>query len=310
MEVKKALEEYRFAILENSAKTQEWYMQKLGVFADWCANEQLLLENVRVADVRRFIHTVSTQTNPRTGKPLSSYTIHGYAQVIKGFLNWCAKEDGLENLVSSRVPKRIDMPKVDEKVIEILTPEHIKALFAACEKEYNYILTCRDKAIISVLLDTGIRASELINLTLNCCFLEPYDAYLKVFGKGRKEREVGLGKHARTALHRYITRYRKGPKEETHVFLNRSGRQLTVSGLDRILLRLKEWARITNIRVSPHTMRHTYAVIYLLNGGDVYVLSRLMGHYRVEVTETYLKAVKGRQARKQGASVLDTLKGQ
>jgi site-specific recombinase XerD len=306
MRVSQAVDDYRYSILDLSPPTQRWYVQKLELFAEWCDQEQIDLENLKASHVRRFIEGLRSRTNQQTGKTISSYTLRGYAQVIKGFLNWCAKEDGLEELVSEKTPKRIELPRVDAKVIETFTPDQIKRLFAACEKEFTQTLTMRDKAILSVLLDTGIRASELVGLTLDNVFLSAQDAYIRVFGKGRKEREVGLGKEARIALHRYITRYRQAGKEEQHVFLSRFTQPLTVNGLDQVIYRLGEWARISGVRCSAHTFRHTYAVSYLQAGGDVYKLSRLLGHTGVQVTENYLKAFKARDARMDGLSVLDT----
>ena len=308
MQVKDAVEEYRYAISRHSEQTQSWYLSKLKAFALWCEIEVLVLEKIKPSDIGRYIDVLRKQINPRTQKPLTSYTLNGYARTIKTFLNWCSKEEGIEDLVSSRLPKRIAMPKIDHKVIEIFTEDQLKALFVACEREYTPILTARDKAILSVLLDTGIRISELCGLTLDCTHLDAQDGYLKVMGKGRKEREVGLGKLARTALYRYITRYRKAPKDEQHVFLSRFNKPLTVNGLDQVLYRLAEWARINGVRCSAHTFRHTYAVNFLKANGDVYRLSRLMGHTNVSVTEVYLKALKGREARQGGISVLDSLK--
>ena len=90
------------------------------------------------------------------------------------------------------------------------------------------------------------------------------------------------------------------------MFLNRYGRPLTVSGIDQLLERLNGWARVQGVRVSAHTFRHTFAINYLKNGGDIYRLSRLLGHTSVQVTEGYLRAFKQHEAR-QGVSVLDRM---
>lgn len=304
MDISQALNEYRYAVLHLSPRTQGWYLQKLSVFVEWCGDQNKnTLEQITAGDLRRFLADARTRTNPQTGAPLSSYTLHGYMQVIKGFLNWCADED----LVSARLAKRIEMPHVDIKVIETFSPDQIKRLFAACEQDRTPALVMRDKAILSILLDTGIRASELCGLTLENIFLEPQEAFLRVFGKGRKQREVGLGKNARAALYRYIIRYRKAPKEERHVFLTRIQQPLTLHGLEDLFHRLRDAAKITGVRCSPHTCRHTFAVNYLAAGGDVYKLSRLLGHTSVLVTENYLRAYQARDARKDGLSVLDRL---
>jgi integrase/recombinase XerD len=308
MQVSQAVDEYRYAILRLAPKTQQWYLEKLSVFADWCEQEQIPLENLKAAHIRRFIDELRTRINPQTHKPISSYTRHGYAQTLKTFLNWCTREEGLDELVSDKLPRRVEMPRIEQKVIETFTADQIKRLFAATEKEYNRSLTMRDRAILAVLLDCGIRASELCGLTMENVFITPNDAYIKVLGKGTKWRECPVGKEARATLHRYITRYRHAPKDEPHVFLNRANKPLTPNGLDQILYRLRDWAHIKGVRCSAHTARHTYSVSFLTAGGDIYTLSRLLGHTSVQVTENYLRAFKARDARKKGLSVLDQMK--
>ncbi len=111
------------------------------------------------------------------------------------------------------------------------------------------------------------------NITLENVHLSKHDAYLEIYGKGNKWREVPFGNQACVALHKYIHRYR--PKV-THlqVFLNRASDPLTLSGLIQIFKRLGEWGHVKGVRCSCHTARHTYAVTYLKNGGDVYKLSK------------------------------------
>ena len=302
MNVRDAVEEYRYATSDHATKTKVMREARLELFASWCEEHRISLETIKPSDVVKFVETIKVKTHHYTGKPLSTYTIRGYAVNVKAFLNWCAKED----LITSTLPRRIPMPRIEQKVIEVFTDEQIGALFKACEKEGDISLEVRDRALLSVLIDTGIRANEACGLTLNCVFLSPNEAYLKVYGKGSKWREVGLGKQARTILHRYITRHRKAERGEKHVFLNRYGRPLTVSGIDQLLERLNGSARLQGVRVSAHTFRHSYALNYLKNGGDIYRLSRLMGHTSVQVTEGYLRAFKQKDARN-GQSVLDNL---
>lgn len=216
MRLTTASTDYEYAILDHSAQTQQWCNQKLSVFVDWCAEHDITtLEALTQRHLRAFLAGLHERVNWQTGKPISSYTIHGYAQVLKGFLNWCHRED----LISDRLTRRMEMPRVDVKVIEIFTTEQMKALLHAAKTQPHPFLASRDRAALTVLFDTGLRASELCNLTLGDVHLTPQDAFLKVLGKGRKEREVGLGNEARAALHRYIIRYRKAPSDEKRVFL-------------------------------------------------------------------------------------------
>lgn len=327
MHVRDAIEDYRYAILQHSDATQQWYLSRLNIFVNWCEDTQLHkdkehtdgrileLEHITAIELRKYIHHLSitpSKANGKEGQLLSSYTVHGHARTLRTFLNWCSQEDGLEKLVSEKTPKRMTMPKVEQKVIETFTDQQLKELFAACKREYAEHLQVRDATILSVLIDTGIRAAELCTLTLDHVHLDPQDAYITVQGKGKKEREVGLGIAARTILHKYIRRYRNAtqtvPATEQHVFLSRFCKPLTVNGLDQIIYRLGEWAHIEGVRCSAHTFRHTFACNYLKNGGDLFKLSRLLGHASVQITtDVYLRAFKARDARQGGGSVLDNL---
>jgi site-specific recombinase XerD len=285
-------------LARHSPRSLEWREQKLSRFVAWCAGQGLRdVESVTLPIVHRFLAEL-----PPT---LSDFTRNGYARVLKAFLHYCARED----LVPERLAKRIQMPKMPQKVIEVFTPSQIKLLMAAASHEATQVLAHRDRAIMAVLLDTGIRASELCGLTIEQVQFAPSDCYVQVMGKGRKERQVGLGERSRTEVHRWVHRYRTAQPDERHVFLNRNGRPLTRHGLDQLLYRCRDFAgpqHFASVRVSAHTFRHTMACAYLEAGGDLYKLSRLLGHTSVSVTEHYLRAFSARAAR-QGVSVFDTL---
>jgi len=304
MEVKEALETFELNLDNRSEETQTYYMNKLRVFAEWCQEHNLELEHVTPSVVKKFVDQLKKAINQRTGKPLSSETVHGYAYVVKLFLGFCSKDEMYSEYVTSRTVKLISVPKVEDKVIEIFKPEEITALFKACERNTIDELKYRDRAILSLLLDTGVRASELCQLTVRNVDLNPRDSYIKVMGKGGKEREIGLGEKSRLALHRYLRKRRAKPDET--VFLTRYHEPFNRNGLDQILYRLRDWAGLEGVTVRAHKWRHTFATTYLVNGGDVYKLSRLMGHSSVSTTEKYVRSMKNREARK-GFSVLDSM---
>lgn len=276
--------------------THRWYASMMGTFATYCTEAGLHdIGEVSVPLIRRFFDEVRTRTDPRTGKPVTSETVHGYARAVRALLNWCVQEE----LLSEAVPRRMSMPKREQKVIQALSRQQVDRLMHAGR-------TPRDQAIVAVLVDTGLRANELCTLTLEHVHFTPQDAWLLVKGKRGKWREVGLGKRSRQLLHRYIHRERQAPQDQPTVFAGQRG-PLTVSGLDQMLYRLRDEAgreHFTGIRVSAHTLRHTFATLYLAGGGDLYKLSRLMGHSSVTVTEGYLRSFKAKDARR-GQSVLD-----
>lgn len=284
--------------------SRKWFQSRLNAFIEWAEYQGVTeIEDITAPLVRRYIEQRRTLPS-KTGKPLSSHTLHGHVRALKDWLNWAVRED----LLDEKVVKRIDLPKREQKVIPVFTSKQIDLLFAACERGETPEQIARDKAILAVLIDTGIRANELCTLTLDRVFFAEGEAWLLVNGKGRKQREVGLGKQARQLLHRYIHRYRRAPRDEKGVFIAKGEKPLTSFGLDQMLYRLRDKAgkeHFQGVRVSAHSFRHGYAVAYLQNGGDIYKLSRLMGHSSVQTSEGYLKAMKARDARKGSESVLD-----
>lgn len=302
--VKEAVDEYLFNKQHSlTNKTRRWYTQKLNIFSACCERNGIRLDQVKARTVQSFVQSLPPE--------YSTYTKHGYVQVVKGFLNWCVDEEDFEHCVSERSVKKIELPKVEHTEIEIFTSVQIKSLFNACEKMPYPV---RDKAIISLLLDTGMRVSELAydttrpeettGLRMGNVYLEPFDTHLKIMGKGRKEREVGLGDQARIALRRYITRYR-GKSQSPYVFLGRTGEPLSVRGVELVVSRLGEIARVPYCHC--HRFRHTFAVTYLLNGGNELMLMKIMGHTSLNATQVYARAMTQTQARS-GKSVLDSLK--
>jgi site-specific recombinase XerD len=198
MNVKDAIVEYEIAVLRLSPHTQRWYSSKLAVFSTYCEEQHLELEAIKIAHIRLFLEWLKMRKNRHTGQPISTYTIHGYAAVVKRFLAWCSKEEDFDKLVTERLPGKIEMPAIDEKLIEVYTDAQVKAMIDALPNVYKKIdaihrhtdttaLEVRDRAIVCILADTGIRVSELCSLTVENCFLSKDDAFLKIYGsKGHK----------------------------------------------------------------------------------------------------------------------------
>jgi integrase/recombinase XerD len=149
MDIASTIDEY-LASKQNSIthKTYQWYSDFLGMFARWCAEKNLSdLSQITVSHVQQFVSSAkTTNTNTR----------HHRAQVVKGFLNWCAQDEELG--VREKMVRRIEMPKVEQPEISIFSDAEIMRLFRACDKTQN---PHRNKAILHILLDTGIRAAEL-----------------------------------------------------------------------------------------------------------------------------------------------------
>lgn len=305
MHLQAALTEFEYS-KDHTPSSRAWYGSRLGAFVSWATAQGIVdIEALTAPLIRRYVEERRNTPSTRRGQPLSSHTLHGHVRAIRALLNWASREE----LLDEKIVRRVALPKREQKVLAIFTARQLDLLFRACEQSETPEYVARDKALIAVLLDTGARAAEICDLTIDRTRFTPDEAYLLLNGKGRKQREVPLGGKARQYLHKYIHRARPDTAEQ-RVFLAKGGAPLTPEGLDRLLYRLRDRAgaeHFTGVRVSAHTMRHTYAVRSIEAGIDVYRLSRLMGHSTVSTTEGYLKALTSRQARQGAASVLDGL---
>jgi len=273
----------------------ELKQQRLGRFLDWCEDNGVTsLEAVTPNLVRAFVlHLQEEALDKRRGqgdRKLAPSTIRGYVKVVRAFFAWCKREGLLGG--HEDPPARLPRVKVPQYVISTFTPDQMSALLAACDQSEPEGF--RDYTMLLVLMDTGIRASELCGLKLE----DIHDGYLTVFGKGEKEREVGLGPTAGRALWKYVHQHRKAKSEhERHVFLSYRGKPFDAVALWYIIQRVGEAAGVEGVRLSPHTFRHTFAKAWLANGGDIFKLSRVLGHTEVQTTQIYLKDFQSRDAR-------------
>jgi len=220
-------------------------------------------------------------TRPQAGH-LSGHTINGYLRALRAFWSWL----GRESFIEENPFTKLTIPKAPKKIIPIFTEEQLRQLFAAID--ITSPVGYRNYTIILILLDTGIRCSELTSLRLANVNLE--SRLLKVWGKGSKERSVPIGAKVQKALWKYVACYRPEPAmpRYDHVFLTRDGHPLTKDRLEAIVGGYGKKAGITGVRVSPHTFRHTMAVTFLRNGGDVFSLQLILGHSQLEVLRGYV----------------------
>src|SRR6266581_3696128 len=245
MSVAEAAGEY-IASLSLGRRSIVNYRQRLFVFADWCYAMGIALEQIKPSHVNRFVEFLTSTHVNHKGGSLSDATVAGYVQIIKIFLGWCAnpeKNEEYAEYVKPITPRAIGMPKVTKRIVETFTDEQIAALKMACKQNYNEHLRLRDEAILCVLLSTGVRASELCALTIGNTHLEPSESYIKVTGKGKKQREIPIDTPTRRILKRYLRDYRAGAQGSSPLFAKREGVEgLAVAGLESVIGRLGMWA--------------------------------------------------------------------
>ena len=200
---------------------------------------------------------------------------------LKSFFNYLL----FEGEIHSSPINDIESPKIENKLPEVLTEDEIKKLISSVN--LNSEFGQRNKTIIEVLYGTGIRVSELIDLKLSNIFFK--ENILKVTGKGNKERFVPLGKIALIEIKKYLNNRDKlkiNSKFSDILFLNRYGRQLTRSMIFKIINDSSKNAEIDK-KISPHTLRHSYATHLLKNGADLRTIQLILGHESITTTEIY-----------------------
>ena len=195
-------------------------------------------------------------------------------------------------LMTADPTENVKSPKIRRKEVEYLTMEEIDKLLACPDDSDKGI---RDRAIMEVLYATGIRVSELIDVDLEDVNLRM--GFITCDGPGSKARIVPLGRPARAALETYVydvrDKFLKGRDEEKALFVNQNGHRITRQGLWKILRDYGETAGLEH-KLTPHTLRNSFAVHMLQNGADLKSLQELMGHDDISATQIYLSATRSR----------------
>jgi integrase/recombinase XerD len=267
----------RYLFLERgfSENTREAYLRDVRQFFDFLDSENLDVRKVTLEDLHRFtwqLHEVGIS-------PRSIARIHTGIRTFYAYLL-------LEGCVDKNPTALLESPKKGLHLPEVLSTEEIDAILSVIDLSQDE--GQRDKAIIELLYSCGLRVSELCNLTMHDLFLD--DGFLRVVGKGNKERLVPISPKAIKELQLwFFTRNTILPKsgEEDYVFLSVRRRQ----HLSRITvfhnLRLyAERAGITKT-ISPHTLRHSFATHLLEGGANLRVIQAMLGHEQISTTEIY-----------------------
>lgn len=271
-----------------SEATIEHYHRSIKLFL-WWARESGYAEYVdayTVPDIRRFVSFLQTSEHrwssdlPSANRRLCDYTVQGHFRSLRAFFNFCEREEFISKSPFSN--RRIPVPKVRQKVIPSYGEQQILALLNACDVQEGQLrwYRLRDRAVILLLLDTGIRASELTGIRL--CDIQR--GKVKVLGKGNKERYTFLSPLVEKAIRNYVERERRNSGAE-QLFLSRTGEALTRNGLAQII---QERARQAGIDIhGVHRWRHTFALGFVGNGGSIAALQTILGHESPQMSMKY-----------------------
>jgi len=276
-----------------SAHTLESYSHDLEEFARHLAGEpsdgggeidlgSVDPVNVDYLSVRRFLAKLQQ-------RGLNKSTMARKVAALRSFYRYLSRE----GLVEKNPMLHIHTPKRDKKLPKFLYYQEMESLLQAPDSSP---MGQRDKALLETVYAGGLRVSELV--ALNTGDIDFTFGYARIFGKGGKERVAPLGKPALEALHSYINSGRedqlaKGIKKEEAIFLNKFGTRLSGRSVRNIINKYVDQIALEK-KISPHTLRHSFATHLLEGGADLRSVQELLGHVKMSTTQIYTHVTKGR----------------
>ncbi|WP_417014629.1 site-specific tyrosine recombinase XerD [Alistipes sp.] len=255
-----------------AANSVEAYLRDLRLFAHFILRMwDVPPQKVEPQMVERFMAWLFDKGREKTSqaRALSS---------VKSFFNFLMMEDRIE----ASPAEFIQSPKFGRQLPDILSTDEIDRIIAAVDT--STVKGLRDQAMLEVLYSCGLRVSELISLRIQDLFFG--EGYIRVIGKGDKQRLVPISTVARERIHRYLDKRPGARSNEEVLFLNNRGRQLTRVMVFTILRQAAQRAGIDK-HISPHTFRHSFATHLLEGGASIRQVQEMLGHESILTTEIY-----------------------
>ena len=261
-----------------SSKTKESYAFDLASFNNYFKSKEINLINEN--DITNYLSYLKKEKN------LSARSIERHLTTIRNFYKYLVKM----NIIKNDITKNIDNLKIGKHLPNVLTIDEVdKLMDIPLNNPFNY----RTKAMLELMYGSGLRVSELVSLTLND--IDLYNSTILINGKGNKERIVPLGDYAKAYLEKYLTErsllLKKKNGNPNELFLNNHGNPITRNGFNYLLNELLK-AKGINKKITPHTLRHSFATHMLDNGADLRTIQELLGHSDIVTTRIYTHIAK------------------
>jgi integrase/recombinase XerD len=255
-----------------SEQSLEFYKRRLGEFFEpWVG--------------RRLVEVTRHELKARIAEYLDRYspaTVNGYIRCAKALLNWALREE-YDVAVDPKVLRRL---KESKRVMPHLSDSgQIAALLA--QPDRSRFIGLRDYVMLMVMLDTGIRLGELVGLDAD----DVRGAYLLVRGKGRKERMVALSAPTEKAMMRYLRARARLDLRDSSLVPSVHRRRIAKRSVSQLVKEYGERAALTDINLSPHKLRYTFATHFLRNGGSIVSLQQVLGHTTLAMSRHYAQMV-------------------
>jgi len=262
-----------------SRNTLEAYRSDLFQFGAWLDVAGKSALTVEHSDLAAFVETLAAGGEDRA--PAASTTIQRKVACLRSFYRHLRREELLDRDPTAELKG----PPRGRKLPKVLTRDEVALLLAQPRGGSSAAL--RDRALLELMYACGLRASEAVGIRLEEVDLD--EGVLRANGKGSKERLVPIGSKAVAALFAWLTVGRPklvGIRDEAHVFVNQRGQGLTRQGLYKIVQRHAKSAGLAH-KMSPHTLRHTFATHLLAGGCDLRSLQEMLGHADIATTQIY-----------------------
>ena len=219
-------------------------------------------------------------TGHMLAKGLASNTVNGRIKSCKAFFKYLFEEGHISNNLADE----LKLVKAEKKMIQTFTKEQMLALLN--QPNRHSFTGFRDYTMMMVMLETGMRIGELLNLKVGDLFLKEMEIRI-TRGKGGKARRVPIQKTCVKVLMQYLDE--RGNVDTDWLFVNVEGTSLHMRTIQENIQEYGKFAGISGVRVSPHTFRHTMAKFYILNGGDVFTLQQILGHSTLDMVRYYVE---------------------
>jgi integrase/recombinase XerD len=262
-----------------SRNTLEAYRSDLLQFGHFLVREQLDATTLGHAELARFLSELAAGGPQR--RPVAPATIQRKTACLRSFYRHLRREE----IIAHDPTAELRSPRKNLKLPQVLSRDEVAKLLAA--PRGSEPATLRDRAMLELMYACGLRASEAVDLTVGS--LDVRAGILRARGKGSKERLIPVGREAVAASRAYLEHGRPrlvGVRDERHLFVNHRGGGLTRQGLYKIVQRHARAAGL-DAKMSPHTLRHTFATHLLAGGCDLRSLQEMLGHADVATTQIY-----------------------
>ena len=246
--------------------------------ASYCSDVQKFLavcevdaDRVQPDDILQYLST---------SKKVSERSQSRFLSALRSFYDWMQ----IEGYMSENPCDRVDMPKLGVYLPSVLSVQEVEAVINSIDR--SDWIGLRDKAILEVLYGCGLRVSEAVGLRISGLYLD--EGFIRIIGKGNKERLIPLGDMACNAVRAYldVRPQPAHPQSDDLLFLNRFGKSFSRVSMFKLI---KKQALIAggSKEISPHTFRHSFATHLVENGADLRVVQEMLGHESITTTEIY-----------------------